>query len=78
MFSFGLKGTEMAGRITIEVQAGPTRKWEPRAEFEYGTEAMEAARALSIATERRWRVIDRRWPDAEPMAAIIYENGIAS
>lgn len=68
----------MSGRITIEVQAGPTRKWEPRAEFEYGAEAMEAARALSIATERRWRVIDRRWPDDEPMAAIIYDKGIAS
>jgi len=68
----------MAGRITIEVQAGPTRKWEPRAEFEYGAEAMEAARALSVATERRWRVIDRRWPDEERMAAIIYDKGIAS
>lgn len=65
-------------KVEIEMEDRVCHKWWPVAKFETGTHAMEAARALSEADGGRYRVIDRRWPDDEPMAAIIYDKGVAS
>jgi hypothetical protein len=45
------------------------------ATFEFGSHAMEAARALSEADGWEWRVSDTRWDD--PLV-IIYKEGMAT
>lgn len=64
-------------KIEVEQKDREFHKWWPVARFEYGAHAMEAARALSESDGGTYRVIDRRWPDDEPMAAIIYKDGKA-
>ena len=65
--------------MNVEVYQKDTRvhKWHLVARFEYGTHAMECARALS-ETGGLYKVVDHRWPDEPQQAAILYENGVAS
>lgn len=58
-------------RVYLEAQIGSD--WERRAAFEWGADAMEAGRALSLETDWLWRVVDMR--KGEPMT-IIYEKGV--
>ena len=64
-------------KVRIDIKDTTYHRWYPVAVFEFGTQAMEAARALSEADGRTYRVIDYRWPDSVG-ETIIYENGIAS
>lgn len=64
-------------RVQIDIKDTTYHRWYPVAKFEYGAQAMEAARALSEADGRTYRVVDYRWPDSVG-ETIIYENGIAS
>lgn len=64
-------------KVRIDIKDTTYRRWYPVALFEYGAQAMEAARALSVADERTYRVVDSRWPDEED-GVIIYTAGIAS
>ncbi len=64
-------------KVDLEVRDDVCHKWWMVAKFEYGTHAMEAARALSEADGCVYRVTDRRWPD-EQAESIIYEKGVAS
>lgn len=64
-------------KVQIEMKDATYHRWYPVAMFEHGTQAMEAARALSEADGRTYRVIDYRWPDEED-GVIIYDKGIAS
>lgn len=57
--------------VYLEAQIGSD--WERRAAFEWGTDAMEAARALSLETDWLWCVVDMR--TSEPMV-IVYEKGV--
>lgn len=65
-------------KIEIHQKDTETHQWHLVARFEYGTYAMEAARALSEATGGLFKVIDYRWPDDAEKSSIIYEDGIAS
>jgi hypothetical protein len=62
--------------VDLEMRDRVTHKWWTVARFEYGSHAMEAARALSEADGCVYRVLDRRWPD-EDVESIIYEDGKA-
>jgi hypothetical protein len=64
-------------KVQIEMKDATYHRWYPVAVFEFGAQAMEAARALSEADGRTYRVIDYRWPEGKG-ETIIYENGIAS
>ncbi len=68
-----MKGCDM--KIELQRRDLKTRAWNVVARFEYGSHAMEAARALSEANGV-WRVVDHRWPDEKPMT-ILYEDGRA-
>jgi hypothetical protein len=65
----------MTMQINLERRDNETRRWDKVATFEFGSHAMEAARALSEADGWEWRVIDTRWDD--PMV-IIYKEGMAT
>jgi hypothetical protein len=62
--------------VHLEVRDPMLRRWRLAAKFEYGIHAMEAARALSEADTREWRVVDTRWKEG-PMI-ITYTKGTAS
>ena len=64
-------------KVRIDIKDATYHRWYPVAVFEHGTQAMEAARALSVADERTYRVVDGRWPD-EQDGVIIYTAGVAS
>lgn len=64
-------------KVRIDIKDTTYHRWYPVAVFEFGTQAMEAARALSEADGRTYRVVDSRWPDEED-GVIIYDKGIAS
>ncbi len=63
-------------QINLERRDNNTRKWDTVATFEFGSHAMEAARALSETEEWEWRVVDNRW--SESPIVIIYKEGLAS
>ena len=63
-------------QINLERRDNETRRWDTVATFEFGSHAMEAARALSEADEWEWRVVDDRW--SEGPIVLIYKEGIAS
>jgi len=63
-------------KVLVDIKDTTYHRWYPVAKFEHGAQAMEAARALSVADERTYRVVDTRWPDEED-GVIIYENGVA-
>lgn len=67
---YGMKKGGM--NVYLEAQIGSD--WERRAAFDWGTDAMEAARALSLETDWLWRVVDMR--KGEP-TILIYEKGVA-
>jgi hypothetical protein len=62
--------------VRLEVRDVETHRWRLAAKFEYGIHAMEAARALSEADTREWRVVDTRWKEG-PMI-ITYTKGEAA
>lgn len=62
--------------VHLEVRDEQNHRWRLAAKFEYGIHAMEAARALSEADTREWRVVDTRWEEG-PMI-ITYTKGTAS
>jgi hypothetical protein len=62
--------------VHLEVRDQLTHRWTQTAKFEYGIHAMEAARALSMADTREWRVVDNRW--GEIPITITYSKGEAS
>lgn len=64
-------------KVRIDIKDATYHRWYAVAMFEHGTQAMEAARALSEADGRTYRVVDGRWPD-EDDGVIIYDKGIAS
>lgn len=66
----------MTMQINLERRDNETRRWDTVATFEFGSHAMEAARALSEADGWEWRVVDNRW-SIGPIV-IIYKEGIAS
>lgn len=61
--------------ILLDVRSRETRQWDTVARFEYGIHAMEAARAMSEADDRDWRVVDPRH-GGDPLT-IIYTRGAA-
>ena len=61
--------------IRLEVRDEQNHPWRLAANFEYGIHAMEAARALSEADTRPWRVVDTRWEEG-PMI-LTYTKGTA-
>jgi hypothetical protein len=65
----------MTMQINLERRDNETMRWDKVATFEFGSHAMEAARALSEADGWEWRVVDTRWDD--PLV-IIYKGGVAS
>jgi hypothetical protein len=62
--------------IRLEVRDEQNHRWRLAAKFEYGIHAMEAARGLSEADTRPWRVVDTRWEEG-PMI-LTYTKGTAS
>jgi hypothetical protein len=64
-------------KVEVDIKDTTYHRWYPVAKFEHGAQAMEAARALSEADGRTYRVVDYRFPIEEDLT-IIYENGIAS
>lgn len=64
-------------KVQIDIKDATYHRWYPVAVFEHGTQAMEAARALSVADGRIYRVIDTRWGDENEEGAILYEDGVA-
>jgi len=62
--------------VFLEVRDELTHRWRPAGRFEYGIHAMEAARALSEADTRAWRVVDNRW--GEIPLTITYTKGEAA
>ena len=62
--------------VRLEVRDEQNHRWRLAANFEYGIHAMEAARGLSEADTRAWRVVDTRWEEG-PMI-ITYTKGTAS
>ena len=63
-------------QINLERRDNETRRWDTVATFEFGSHAMEAARALSETEEWEWRVVDNRW--SEGPKVLIYKEGIAT
>jgi hypothetical protein len=66
----------MTMQINLERRDNETRRWDTVATFEFGSHAMEAARALSETEEWEWRVVDNRW--SEGPIVLIYKEGIAT
>jgi len=66
----------MSMQINLERRDNETKRWDTVATFEFGSHAMEAARALSETEEWEWRVVDNRW--SEGPIVLIYKEGIAS
>lgn len=64
-------------KILIDIKDATYLQWHRVAKFEHGAQAHEAARALSVADGRIYRVIDTRLDDENDEGAILYEDGVA-